>query len=179
MFYFPKVRKTAMVPAAFYYRIFDYLGVLYAADQNALHLPPENSYTKKTAIKQTQAYLFNHEVSTAVQFLSTAFSHCFIHNLVTGSVHHFTRYWTKLSFPSAEQDYGVQSPTRPFWLQAHSQNRLEWPWLSLLQTPDPPSLGSALTSHADRSSSDFNRSACGVLQALAPGVFTSSYKKPF
>lgn len=81
-----------MVPAAFYYRIFDYLGMLYAADQNAVHLPPENSYIKKAAFKQTQAYSFNLEVSTTVRFLSTAFSHCFLHNLVTGPVHHFIRY---------------------------------------------------------------------------------------
>lgn len=172
---FPKNQTDSYGSRSVLLQDFLLLGVLYAADQNTLHLPPD---IKTTALKQTQAYLFNHEVSTAVQLLSTAFLRCFTHNLVTGPVHHFTRYCIKLSFPSAEQDYGVQGPTRPFWLQAHSQNRLEWPLLSLLQTPDPPPLGSALTSQAD-TSSDFNRTACGVLQAFAPGIFTSNYKKPF
>lgn len=60
--------------------------VLYVADQNALHLPPGSSYILEAAFKHTQAYLFNLELSTAVQFLSIAFSHYFIHNLATGPV---------------------------------------------------------------------------------------------
>lgn len=44
--------------------------------------------------------------------------------------------------------------------------RLEQPVLSLLQTPILVLLGSALTNPTDMSTSDFNRSAHDILQAL-------------
>lgn len=45
-----------------------------------------SSYILEAAFKHTQAYLFNLELSTAIQLLSIAFSHYFIHNLATGPV---------------------------------------------------------------------------------------------
>lgn len=136
---------------------------------------------QKQHLSTHQAYLFNLELSTAVLFLPIRFSHYFIHNLATGSV-------GSLFYRLLDRDnFFLISWTRLWSLTSHTASltaspvpeRLEQPILSLLQTPILLLLGSAPTSPTDMSTSDFNRSAHEILQALTPVVSTSNYEKPF
>lgn len=128
-----------------------------------------------------QAYLFNLKLSTAVLFLSIAFSHYFIHNLATGPVS--STFYMLLN----RHNFHLLSRRRLWSLRSHMASltaspvpeRLEQPVLSLLQTPVLLLHGSAPKSPTDMSNSDFNSSVHDILQALTPAVSTSNHEKPF